>query len=72
MHSTVLFEALDRQSDVRHLLKRGSVKSRTYQIRIQSDARPPRMVPIPEPRSQQNDSSPGRRILQGPLLRRVG
>ncbi len=72
MHSTVLFEALDRQSDVRHLLKRGSVKSRTYQIRIHSDSRSPRMIPIPESKSLLEDSSGARRILQGPLLRRVG
>ena len=69
MHSTVLFEALDRQSDVRHLLKRGSVKSQTYQIRFIADAETPRMIPVADVSSAHTG---GRRLLQAPLLRRVG
>ena len=72
MHSTVLFEALDRQSDVRHLLKRGSVKSRTYRIRVSAGAGSPRMIPIADSPSCLGEGAGVRRVLQGPLLRRVG
>lgn len=69
MHSTVLFEALDRQSDVRHLLKRGGVKSRVYRIRTQA-GESPRMVPLPESHGAESGSAV-RRALRSPLLRRV-
>lgn len=70
MHSTVLFEALDRQSDVRHLLKRGGAKSRIYRIRAQA-GESPRMVPIQETLGTESSSVLGR-ALRSPLLRRVG
>ena len=69
MHSTVLFEALDRQSDVRHLLKRGAAKSRLYRIR--SGVGGPRMVPIQESVGDTRGQALGR-SLRAPLLRRVG
>lgn len=69
MHASFLFEALDHQSDVRHLLKRGGVKSRTYSIR--RGRRGFEMIPLREnPADQAN--TPTRRTLMTPLLRRVG